>query len=70
MEWTPARIRLLRDVALCQSQYDFARALGFDKRTIGNAERGTHPRVWRFAVLWTGRWRTPPKLSAVAFSPP
>lgn len=43
MEWTPARIRLLRDVGLCQSQYDFAKTLGFDKRTIGNAERGTHP---------------------------
>jgi DNA-binding XRE family transcriptional regulator len=39
----PARIRLLRDVALCQSQHDFAKTLGFAKRTIGNAERGTHP---------------------------
>ncbi len=24
-------------------KYDFAKTLGFDKRTIGNAERGTHP---------------------------
>lgn len=43
MEWTPARIRLLRDVGLCQSQDDFAKALGVAKRTIGNAERGAHP---------------------------
>lgn len=42
MEGTPARIRLLRDVAFCQSQDGFAKTLGFDKRTIGKAERGTH----------------------------
>lgn len=41
--WTPPRIRLFRDVGLCQSQYDFARTLGVAKRTVGNAERGTHP---------------------------
>ncbi|MGH3796420.1 MAG: helix-turn-helix domain-containing protein [Pseudonocardiaceae bacterium] len=43
MEWTPARIRLLREVGLCLSQDEFAKALGFAMRTIGNAERGTHP---------------------------
>lgn len=43
MEWTPPRIRLFRDVGLCQSQHDFAKALGVAKRTVGNAERGTHP---------------------------
>ncbi len=43
MEWTPPRIRLFRDVGLCQSQYDFAKTLGVAKRTIGNAERGAHP---------------------------
>lgn len=43
VEWTPARIRLLRDVGLCQSQDDFAKELGVAKRTIGNAERGAHP---------------------------
>ena len=43
VEWTPARIRLFRDVALCQSQEGFATTLGFAKRTIGNAERGAHP---------------------------
>ncbi|MGH3835330.1 MAG: helix-turn-helix domain-containing protein [Pseudonocardiaceae bacterium] len=43
MEWTPARIRLLREVGLCLSQDDFAAALGFAKRTVGNAERGAHP---------------------------
>ncbi|MGH3913614.1 MAG: helix-turn-helix domain-containing protein [Pseudonocardiaceae bacterium] len=43
MEWTPARIRLLRETGLCLSQDKFAKALGFTKRTIGNAERGTHP---------------------------
>ena len=43
MEWTPARMRLLREVGLCLSQHDFAKALGFAMRTIGNAERGTHP---------------------------
>lgn len=42
VEWTPARIRLFREVGLCQSQEGFAKALGFAKRTIGNAERGTH----------------------------
>ncbi|MGH3867490.1 MAG: XRE family transcriptional regulator [Pseudonocardiaceae bacterium] len=43
MEWTPPRIRRFRDVGLCQSQHDFAKTLGFEKRTIGNAERGAHP---------------------------
>lgn len=43
VEWTPARIRLFRDVGLCHSQEGFAKTLGFAKRTIGNAERGTHP---------------------------
>ena len=42
MDWTPARIRLLR-VGLCLSQHEFARAVGFAKRTVGNAERGVHP---------------------------
>jgi hypothetical protein len=43
VEWTPPRIRRFRDVGLCQSQHDFAKTLGFGKRTIGNAERGVHP---------------------------
>ncbi|MGH3799808.1 MAG: XRE family transcriptional regulator [Pseudonocardiaceae bacterium] len=43
MEWTPPRIRLFRDVGLCQSQHDFAKTLGVAKRTVGNAERGAHP---------------------------
>jgi len=43
MEWTPARIRLLREAGLCQSQPDFAKTVGFAPRTIGNAERATHP---------------------------
>ena len=43
MEWTPALIRLLRETGLCLPQHRFAKNLGFDKRTIGNAERGTHP---------------------------
>lgn len=43
VDWTPARIRLLREVGLCLSQDGFAAALGFAKRTIGNTERGTHP---------------------------
>ncbi len=43
VEWTPTRIRLLREVGLCLSQHDFAKTLGLAKRTIGNAERGTHP---------------------------
>jgi transcriptional regulator with XRE-family HTH domain len=43
MEWTPARIRLLRAAGLCLSQDEFAAALGFTKRTVGNAERGAHP---------------------------
>lgn len=42
MEWTPERIRLFREVGVCQSQESFAKSLGFAKRTIGNAERGTH----------------------------
>jgi hypothetical protein len=28
VEWTPARIRLLRDAGLCESQHDFATTLG------------------------------------------
>ncbi|HEY6424379.1 MAG TPA: helix-turn-helix transcriptional regulator [Pseudonocardiaceae bacterium] len=43
MEWTPARIRVFREAGLCLSQDEFATALGFAKRTVGNAERGTHP---------------------------
>lgn len=43
MEWTPSRIRLLRTAGPCLSQQGFVTALGFAKRTIGNAERGTHP---------------------------
>ena len=43
MEWTPERIRLFRDAGLCLSQLTFAKELGFEKRTIGNAERGVHP---------------------------
>ena len=43
MEWTAARIRLFRAEGLCLSQDQFATALGFAKRTIGNAERGAHP---------------------------
>jgi DNA-binding XRE family transcriptional regulator len=37
------RIRRLREIGLCLSQDDFATALGFVKRTVGNAERGVHP---------------------------
>lgn len=43
MEWSPARIRMLREVGLCESQHDFAKTLGVAERTIGNAERGAHP---------------------------
>ena len=43
VEWTPARIRLFRAAGLCLSQHEFARAVGFAKRTVGNAERGAHP---------------------------
>lgn len=43
VEWTAAKIRRLREVGLCQSQDEFATSLGFAKRTVGNAERGTHP---------------------------
>jgi DNA-binding XRE family transcriptional regulator len=43
MEWTAARIRRFREVGLCLPQDEFATALGFAKRTIGNAERGAHP---------------------------
>lgn len=43
VEWTPARIRMFREIGLCLPQHKFAKELGFDKRTIGNAERGTHP---------------------------
>jgi hypothetical protein len=39
VEWTPARIRVFREVGLCLSQDEFATALGFAKRTVGNAER-------------------------------
>ncbi len=34
---------MLRAAGLCLSQQEFAKILGFAKRTIGNAERGTHP---------------------------
>lgn len=43
MEWTPSRIRLFRRTGLCLSQPEFARALGFARRTVGNAERGANP---------------------------
>lgn len=43
MEWTPAQIRLFRAVGLYLSQPRFAKELDFVPRTIGNAERGTHP---------------------------
>jgi DNA-binding XRE family transcriptional regulator len=43
MEWTPDRIRRFRAVGLSLSQPQFAKELGFASRTIGNAERGTHP---------------------------
>ncbi|MGH3889239.1 MAG: hypothetical protein ACRDSZ_22225 [Pseudonocardiaceae bacterium] len=43
VEWIPARIRLFREAGLCQSRDKFAKTLGFVKRTIGNAERATHP---------------------------
>jgi hypothetical protein len=43
MEWTPDRIRLFRAVGLSLPQPTFAKELGFCLRTIGNAERGTHP---------------------------
>ncbi|MGH7750366.1 MAG: helix-turn-helix domain-containing protein, partial [Candidatus Dormibacteria bacterium] len=43
MEWTAVGIRRFREVGLCLSQDEFARVLGFAKRTIGNAERSTHP---------------------------
>ncbi len=43
VEWTPSRMRLLREVGLCRSQQDFAKTVGFAMRTIGNAERGVHP---------------------------
>jgi hypothetical protein len=43
VEWTPARIRVFREVGLCLSQDAFAAELGFVKRTVGNAERGVHP---------------------------
>lgn len=43
VEWTPARIRMFRAAGLCLSQERFAKAVGFAMRTIGNAERGTHP---------------------------
>jgi transcriptional regulator with XRE-family HTH domain len=42
MEWTPDRIRLFRAAGLSLPQPKFAKELGFCKRTIGNAERGTH----------------------------
>jgi DNA-binding XRE family transcriptional regulator len=43
VEWTAAKIRRFREVGLCLSQDEFATALGFAKRTVGNAERGAHP---------------------------
>jgi transcriptional regulator with XRE-family HTH domain len=43
VEWTAATIRRFRAVGLCLSQNQFAIVLGFEKRTIGNAERGAHP---------------------------
>ncbi|MGH3825098.1 MAG: helix-turn-helix transcriptional regulator [Pseudonocardiaceae bacterium] len=43
MEWTPDRIRRFRAAGLSLSQPEFAKELGFSRRTIGNAERGTHP---------------------------
>ena len=43
MEWTPDRIRRFRAAGLSLSQPEFAKELGFSPRTIGNAERGTHP---------------------------
>jgi transcriptional regulator with XRE-family HTH domain len=43
VEWTPATIRQFRQVGLCLPQDKFATKLGFAERTIGNAERGTHP---------------------------
>lgn len=39
---TPDRIRLFRTAGLSLPQPKFAKELGFCKRTIGNAERGTH----------------------------
>lgn len=41
VEWTPSRIRLFREVGLCLPREKFAKELGFTKRTIGNAERGS-----------------------------
>jgi len=43
VEWTPTTIRQFRQAGLCLPQDKFATELGFAKRTIGNAERGTHP---------------------------
>ena len=43
MEWTPAQIRLFCVTGLYLSQPKFAKELEFSPRTIGNAERGTHP---------------------------
>jgi len=43
VQWTPVRIRLFRQEGLCLPQDRFARVLGFEKRTVGNAERGAHP---------------------------
>ncbi|MGH3772654.1 MAG: hypothetical protein ACRDRW_14885 [Pseudonocardiaceae bacterium] len=42
MEWTAARIRRFREVGLCLPRDKFAKELGFAKRTVGNAESGTH----------------------------
>ncbi|MGH3853105.1 MAG: hypothetical protein ACRDR6_06325 [Pseudonocardiaceae bacterium] len=41
VEWTSATIRRFREVGLCLPRDKFATKLGFAKRTIGNAERGT-----------------------------
>jgi DNA-binding transcriptional regulator YiaG len=51
VEWTLARIRQFRETALCLSQDEFAAVLGFAKRTVGNAERGTPRRAWQVNAL-------------------
>ncbi|MGH3772170.1 MAG: hypothetical protein ACRDRW_12370, partial [Pseudonocardiaceae bacterium] len=42
VEWTVATIRRFREVGLCLPRDKFASELGFAKRTVGNAEHGTH----------------------------
>lgn len=66
MEWTPARIRLLREVGLCLSQDAFASTLGFAKRTVGNAERGTHPPSLGLRRALDHALEKPPTPSAIA----